>query len=229
MLQTRAEGVMDYRSGRSAMVFYACSDAERDAARLRGRPRRARAGPRHLGGRALDPVRAHARARAASWTGCWKASSNVSARRRSATPAQRPPAPPRSNERRGTALIAMRDTRFRTDLSWRRRRHRRRRHAGRAHQAARPAHAASRGDDRPGRLRRPVRAAGALQGAAAGVVHRRRRHQAEAGVPDRPSRHRRHRPGRDERERHDRLRRGAAAVPRLLRVGQAGRRASPSA
>jgi hypothetical protein len=27
VLQTRAEGVMDYRSGRSAMVLYACSDA----------------------------------------------------------------------------------------------------------------------------------------------------------------------------------------------------------
>ena len=26
VLQTRAEGVMDYRSGRSAMVLYACSD-----------------------------------------------------------------------------------------------------------------------------------------------------------------------------------------------------------
>ena len=26
VLQTRAEGVMDYRSGRSAMVFYACTD-----------------------------------------------------------------------------------------------------------------------------------------------------------------------------------------------------------
>ena len=57
VLQTRAEGVMDYRSGRSAMVLYACSGAGRDPARLRGGPRRARAGPRHLGGRALDPVR----------------------------------------------------------------------------------------------------------------------------------------------------------------------------
>jgi len=28
VLQTRAEGVMDYRSGRSAMVFYACSAAD---------------------------------------------------------------------------------------------------------------------------------------------------------------------------------------------------------
>ena len=27
VLQTRAEGAMDYRSGRSAMVLYACSDA----------------------------------------------------------------------------------------------------------------------------------------------------------------------------------------------------------
>jgi hypothetical protein len=27
VLQTRAEGVMDYRSGRSAMILYACSDA----------------------------------------------------------------------------------------------------------------------------------------------------------------------------------------------------------
>ena len=27
MLQTRAEGVMDYRSGRSSMVLYACSEA----------------------------------------------------------------------------------------------------------------------------------------------------------------------------------------------------------
>ena len=27
VLQTRAEGVMDYRSGRSAMVLYACTDA----------------------------------------------------------------------------------------------------------------------------------------------------------------------------------------------------------
>jgi hypothetical protein len=27
VLQARAEGVMDYRSGRSAMVLYACSDA----------------------------------------------------------------------------------------------------------------------------------------------------------------------------------------------------------
>jgi hypothetical protein len=27
VLQTRAEGVMDYRSGRSAMVMYACSEA----------------------------------------------------------------------------------------------------------------------------------------------------------------------------------------------------------
>ena len=26
VLQTRAEGVMDYRSGRSAMILYACSD-----------------------------------------------------------------------------------------------------------------------------------------------------------------------------------------------------------
>jgi len=26
VLQTRAEGVMDYRSGRSSMVFYACTD-----------------------------------------------------------------------------------------------------------------------------------------------------------------------------------------------------------
>lgn len=28
MLQTRAEGVMDYRSGRSAMVLYACSGTD---------------------------------------------------------------------------------------------------------------------------------------------------------------------------------------------------------
>ena len=28
VLQTRAEGVMDYRSGRSAMVHYACSEAD---------------------------------------------------------------------------------------------------------------------------------------------------------------------------------------------------------
>jgi hypothetical protein len=28
VLQTRAEGVMDYRSGRSAMVFYACTAAD---------------------------------------------------------------------------------------------------------------------------------------------------------------------------------------------------------
>jgi hypothetical protein len=28
VLQTRAEGVMDYRVGRSAMVFYACSDPD---------------------------------------------------------------------------------------------------------------------------------------------------------------------------------------------------------
>ena len=117
----------------------------------------------------------------------------------------------------------MHETRFRNDVSWRGGRHRRRRYARRAHQAARQADDAPRGDDRPRRLRRPVRAAGPLQGTAARVVHRRRGHQAEAGVPHRPPRHGRHRPGGDERQRHGRLRRRAAAVPRLLRVRQAGR------
>ena len=68
----------------------------------------------------------------------------------------------------------------------------------------------------------------ALQGAAAGVVHRRRRHQAEARVPDRAARHGRHRPGRDERQRHGRLRRRAAALPRLLRRPASWTSASPS-
>ena len=66
----------------------------------------------------------------------------------------------------------------------------------------------------PGRYKEPL----------LGLVHRRRGHQAEAGVPDRPARHRRDRPGRDERERHGRLRRRAAVLPRLLRLGEAGGR-----
>ena len=59
--------------------------------------------------------------------------------------------------------------------------------------------------------------------AAAGVVHRRRRHEDRPGPAAGPARHRRHRPGRDGRRRPRRLRRRAAVPPGLrgLRQGRA--------
>ena len=56
VLQTRAEGAMDYRSGRSAMVLYACSDPDETLRRFVAGARRAsnRAGGQR--GRALDPL-----------------------------------------------------------------------------------------------------------------------------------------------------------------------------
>ena len=64
VLQTRAEGVMDYRAGRSAMVLYACTRPDET---LRGFV--AGRGARELdarghGGRALDPLRRDAEPRA---------------------------------------------------------------------------------------------------------------------------------------------------------------------
>ena len=58
---------------------------------------------------------------------------------------------------------------------------------------------------------------------AAGVVHRRRRHEDRPGPAAGPARHRRHRPGRDGRRRPGRLRRRAAVPPGLrgLRQGRA--------
>ena len=66
-------------------------------------------------------------------------------------------------------------------LPRRRRRHRRGQRSRRTHQAAGQAQLPSRSDGRPGRLRRAVRPVGQVQGAGAGLRHRRRRHQAQAG------------------------------------------------
>ena len=80
----------------------------------------------------------------------------------------------------------------RPDLRRRRRRHRRRRRAGRA---IKPLAGATRRPGRgreAGRVRRPVRPQGGrLRRPAAGLHHRRRRHQAEGRHRDRAARHRR--------------------------------------
>ena len=109
-------------------------------------------------------------------------------------------------------------------LQGRRCRHRRRRRADRPHQAAREENHARGRAGRYRWIRRPVRSAQALQGTGAGERHRRRRHQAQAGLRMEHARHGRHRPGRDERERRAGARRRAAVLPRLLRLRQARHR-----
>ena len=81
----------------------------------------------------------------------------------------------------------------------------------------------------PGRLRRPLRAGPRpLQGARAGLRHRRGGHQAQGGLRSRAPRHGRHRSRRHERQRRVRHRRRAAVLPRLLRdQPPAGRRGRP--
>ena len=56
----------------------------------------------------------------------------------------------------------------------------------------------------------------------AGELGRRRRHQAQAGVPDRTARHGRRRPGQSLRERHRGAGRRAAVLPGLFRGRKAG-------
>ena len=113
VLQTRAEGVMDYRSGRSAMVLYACSDAgETLRGFVAGRGARELDRAISAGARWIR-FAADARTRAASWTACSRASSNASARRPSATPAQRPPAPPPTTPRQKRTRAEQPDARDR--------------------------------------------------------------------------------------------------------------------
>ena len=57
--------------------------------------------------------------------------------------------------------------------------------------------------------------AGRLSRSGAGVERRRRRHQAEGGVPGQPARHGRRRPGQPLRQRHPGAGRRAAVLPRL--------------
>ena len=127
---------MDYRSGRSAMVLYACSDPEETLRRFVA-GRGARQIERAVSARgALDPLRRGAAPEGRARPPARRVSWSASARCRSATQG-RPAAPwrPRTASRRDHA----------PQLSGRRRRHRRRRRAGRAHQAARPAHPPPRG------------------------------------------------------------------------------------
>ena len=160
VLQTRAEGVLDYRTGRSAMILYACSGpGETLRGFVAGRGARELARAVTAGARWIRFARGRRRPRT-SWIGCcavFVERFGVAAHQQRRRPAAAPSPPTGRRERRMTRPMASDNAR--PHLPRRRRRHRRGRRAGRAHQAARTAHHAPRGHGRPGRLRRPVRPA----------------------------------------------------------------------
>ncbi len=110
----------------------------------------------------------------------------------------------------------------RLDLPGGRRRHRGRRRGGAPHRAARRRHPSTRGSRWHRRVRLVRAGARRLHRAGPGLLHRRRRHQAQGRLRGRPPRHGRHRPGGHERQRRPRARRRAAVLPRLHRHSPGG-------
>ena len=196
-IRSRRRGHRRARGGRCAADARRGGDGLRDGAQRHGVVRLFAARTRRCAASWGDAARAQLRRAVAAGARWIRFAEVPDARRRARPPAEglrralRLAAHQQRRVEPAAAAAATRSDMAGADLPRRRRRHRRGRQLGRAHQAARQAHDAPRGDDRPGRLRRPVRAARRLPRAAAGLVHRRRRHQAQARLPDRPARHRR--------------------------------------